>query len=402
MVGDASHGDAERGYFSLSGLACASAIACIGAGAFTDGFYSNTPFAPRWNGRGWSDSKAARPSAITSQLSGIACPSPTSCFASGGLSSGPGPAGYPHPFLDRLERCEMVGCVGTGDLRRAERRCVREHDELPRDRRIAATRGRGHQPVPREAEHPGAAMGRPDLDTGRHTQSVVAGGQPHAARSRRRGDCPTAALVRSADHKAMAAFPGSAGSYPDHIGSRRRASRSTAEGRKPFATRYTPSENSRVAIGRARIPLRAEVRAHQSNRTPSWAMMRRGAPINPSTGSTRGARRQIHLVVHFATNDSLAQCTCLDGAGSTPSLSEISTEEKFAARATRRAAVGLQEGAAASSTFVGRTRAFRPWHKTVACLNLGSCQERLSCLTAGAAHRLLRLNATRRRELESP
>jgi hypothetical protein len=91
----------QRGYFSLSGLACASAVACVGAGAFTDGgLFSNVPFAAVWNGRRWSDRAPASPRAIASQLTGIACPSPTSCFASGGESSGPGPAGYPHPFLD--------------------------------------------------------------------------------------------------------------------------------------------------------------------------------------------------------------------------------------------------------------------------------------------------------------
>ena len=80
----------QNGYFSLSGLACARATACIGAGGFTTGLYSNTPFAPHWNGRAWSDSRPVSPSAIASQLSGVACPSPTSCFASGGYNSGRG------------------------------------------------------------------------------------------------------------------------------------------------------------------------------------------------------------------------------------------------------------------------------------------------------------------------
>jgi len=85
----------------FSDAACGSRTSCMAVGSGTGGLYAYQVFAERWDGKQWSRSAAAAPSAIVSELSGVACPSPTTCFAAGGLHSGPGPAGYPHPFVDR-------------------------------------------------------------------------------------------------------------------------------------------------------------------------------------------------------------------------------------------------------------------------------------------------------------
>jgi hypothetical protein len=81
--------------------ACASKKNCMTVGAGTNGLYSNVPFAWRWNGNAWSRTGPASPSAIFSQLEDVSCTGATSCFASGIYYSGPGPAGYPHPFVDQ-------------------------------------------------------------------------------------------------------------------------------------------------------------------------------------------------------------------------------------------------------------------------------------------------------------
>jgi hypothetical protein len=73
----------------------------VAVGTGTNGLYSNAVFAQRWDGNTWSQSAAAAPTSIVSELNGVACLSPTTCYAAGDLHSGPGPAGYPHPFVDR-------------------------------------------------------------------------------------------------------------------------------------------------------------------------------------------------------------------------------------------------------------------------------------------------------------
>lgn len=90
------------GYFSMSGLACANTEACMGAGAWTDSTYANEAFAQHWNGNTWSENRPASPSpALFAQLTGIACPAPTTCIAGGYYVYGPGPSGYPYPFVTR-------------------------------------------------------------------------------------------------------------------------------------------------------------------------------------------------------------------------------------------------------------------------------------------------------------
>jgi hypothetical protein len=81
--------------------ACGSRVSCVAVGSGTNGFYSYGVFAQHWDGNGWSQSAAGAPTSIVSELNGVACPSPTTCLAAGDLQSGPGPAGYPHPFVDR-------------------------------------------------------------------------------------------------------------------------------------------------------------------------------------------------------------------------------------------------------------------------------------------------------------
>jgi hypothetical protein len=55
------------------------------------------------------------------------------------LQLGRGPGRLPAPVPRPLERCDLVGCVDAGHLRRAERRGLREHDKLPRDRRVGGS-----------------------------------------------------------------------------------------------------------------------------------------------------------------------------------------------------------------------------------------------------------------------
>jgi hypothetical protein len=89
------------GYFDTYALSCAGPKVCTGVGSWTDALYSNEAYAERWNGMSWSAGAAASPSnAIVSGLYGIACPAQNTCFASGTYNSGPGPSGYPHPFVD--------------------------------------------------------------------------------------------------------------------------------------------------------------------------------------------------------------------------------------------------------------------------------------------------------------
>jgi len=85
----------------FSDAACGSRTACVAVGSGTNGLYAYQVFAQRWDGNRWSQSAAAAPPSIVSELNGVACPSPTTCFAAGDLHSGGEPAGYPHPFVDR-------------------------------------------------------------------------------------------------------------------------------------------------------------------------------------------------------------------------------------------------------------------------------------------------------------
>src|SRR2546421_12966434 len=52
-----------------------------------------------------------------------------------------------------------------------------------------------------------------------------------------------------------------------------------------------PSENSHTAIGSAKSADAADTCPHTSNRVAVTEAMSRAAPMNPSTGSARGARR---------------------------------------------------------------------------------------------------------------
>lgn len=69
---------------------------------------------------------------------------------------------------------------------------------------------------------------------------------------------------------------------------------SSREGLKPLAISHTPSESSHSAIGSAASPDCAEVRPQTSNSTAVKEATSRGAPMNPSSGRTRGTRRDLY------------------------------------------------------------------------------------------------------------
>ena len=74
----------------LSGISCPSATSCTAVG-FNEAITAETVFIEHWNGKAWSVVNGANPKgAELAQLSGVSCPSPTSCTAVGvqfGLTS---------------------------------------------------------------------------------------------------------------------------------------------------------------------------------------------------------------------------------------------------------------------------------------------------------------------------
>ena len=75
---------------TLSGVACPTTTSCFAVGRFTAGGVTKT-LIEHWNGSGWGSMPSPNPgSATTSNLSGIACPSTKSCFAVGSYSTGGG------------------------------------------------------------------------------------------------------------------------------------------------------------------------------------------------------------------------------------------------------------------------------------------------------------------------
>src|SRR4029450_324987 len=76
-----------------------------------------------------------------------------------------------------------------------------------------------------------------------------------------------------------------------HLAYREASRRSTAPGPNPPTTRYPPSENSHSAIGIANSNASGDVRPTTPNSTAAVPASNSGAPIIPTTGSTRGTTR---------------------------------------------------------------------------------------------------------------
>ena len=69
---------------TLTGVSCASATSCIAVGTASPRGTWGTMLTERWNGKQWSIVAAAVPTGVTgSELFGVSCTSPTSCFAAG-------------------------------------------------------------------------------------------------------------------------------------------------------------------------------------------------------------------------------------------------------------------------------------------------------------------------------
>jgi hypothetical protein len=85
-----------------TGVACTSRSSCIGTGyiPITQGDASPTPFAVRWNGRGWSPALAGLPSFAS--LNGVSCVAAGDCLAAGeSYSNGGGPQSRTAPLVMR-------------------------------------------------------------------------------------------------------------------------------------------------------------------------------------------------------------------------------------------------------------------------------------------------------------
>jgi len=84
-------------------LSCSSSTACTAVAAYYPFPFSDRDvlFAVRWNGRGWSRELMADPAGSNTVLvSGISCPSRSSCVAVGGFTSGDRPGRYV-PLVER-------------------------------------------------------------------------------------------------------------------------------------------------------------------------------------------------------------------------------------------------------------------------------------------------------------
>ena len=84
-------------------LSCSSSTACTAVAAYYPypSSDSDVLFAVRWNGRGWSRQVMPSPAgSITVLVSGISCPSGSSCVAVGGSTSGDRPSRYA-PLAER-------------------------------------------------------------------------------------------------------------------------------------------------------------------------------------------------------------------------------------------------------------------------------------------------------------
>jgi hypothetical protein len=76
---------------SLLGVSCPAATSCTAVGYYTNRSNVEVTLAERWNGDRWAIQPTPTPAgALSSGLSGVSCPSPTTCTAVGGYTANKG------------------------------------------------------------------------------------------------------------------------------------------------------------------------------------------------------------------------------------------------------------------------------------------------------------------------
>ena len=128
-------------YATLSGVSCPSPKSCYAVGNYSASPVSTAPLhslIEHWNGTGWTRVAGADPApAVRSALSGVSCPSATSCVAVGGdsgasgrsstlvqtlsgstwsLGSSPNPSGAVNAFLHAVSCRSASACFAVGDF----------------------------------------------------------------------------------------------------------------------------------------------------------------------------------------------------------------------------------------------------------------------------------------------
>jgi len=136
-----SPGGSVGKYATLSGVSCPSAKSCYAVGnssASPDSTAAMHSLIEHWNGTAWTRVASADPApAVRSALSGISCPSATSCVAVGGdsgssgrnstlvltlsgstwsLGSSPNPLGAVNAFLHAVSCRSTTSCFAVGDF----------------------------------------------------------------------------------------------------------------------------------------------------------------------------------------------------------------------------------------------------------------------------------------------
>jgi hypothetical protein len=81
------------GYSYLNGVTCASTTSCdaVGYSATSPNFLTGSTLVEHWNGTSWSivASPNGPPGTTSAALSGVSCPTTTSCYAVGNYRAGP-------------------------------------------------------------------------------------------------------------------------------------------------------------------------------------------------------------------------------------------------------------------------------------------------------------------------
>lgn len=83
----------------LSGVSCPTSTSCVAVGSWTDSAFVQHPYGLSWNGTTWSVSSVVDPAgSVGAVLSGISCSAPGTCTAVGSWNSGTAFA----PLIERL------------------------------------------------------------------------------------------------------------------------------------------------------------------------------------------------------------------------------------------------------------------------------------------------------------
>lgn len=75
----------------LYGISCPSAHRCMAAGVADAGLDQGVALAEQWNASQWATGQTRRPAHIPSELHGVSCPSPMTCFTVGNYGYDHGP-----------------------------------------------------------------------------------------------------------------------------------------------------------------------------------------------------------------------------------------------------------------------------------------------------------------------